>query len=164
MRTIRCLGALFLAVAFSALAGTEGPDAVLGSWITKDGKSRVEIVKDGDVYEGRIVWLKEPVYPADDNKGMAGQTKVDRENPDPVLRTRPIIGLPLIQGFRYDGDEVWADGTIYNPENGKLYKCKLTLQMDGSLKVRGYIGIPLLGETQIWTRPPADTPAPSTSN
>jgi len=146
-----CLG---LGVAASAAA--DGPDGVLGQWLTKDGKARVEIVKDGDVYDGKIVWLKEPQYPADDPKGMAGQTKIDRENPDPAQRTRPIVGLLLVQGFKYAGDNVWNDGSIYDPESGKTYSCKMTLMMDGRLRVRGYVGISLFGRTEIWTRPPAE--------
>lgn len=153
-------GKALLLVSASLLAGAawaDDADAVLGPWLTAEGKARVEIVKDHGVYDGRIVWLKEPLYPADDKQGMGGKPKVDRENPDPKLQTRPIIGLPLIQGFSYAGDNVWKDGKIYDPESGKLYSCKLTLMMDGRLKVRGYLGISLFGRTEIWTRPPADT-------
>jgi len=146
----------------SGVALADDGDAVLGSWLTADGKARVEIVKHGDVYDGSIVWLKEPNYPADDKKGMAGKVKVDRENPAPALQTRPILGLPLITGFKYAGDNVWNDGHIYDPESGKLYSCKMTLMMDGSLKVRGYVGISLFGRTEIWTRPPTDAPAAHT--
>jgi uncharacterized protein (DUF2147 family) len=149
-----------LLVALTALFATavlaDGADAVVGMWLTKDGKARVEIVKYGETYAGKIVWLKEPQYPADDAKGMGGQTKVDRENPDPALRTQPIIGLPLVQGFKYAGDNVWSDGSIYDPESGKTYSCKMTLMMDGTLRVRGYVGISLFGRTEIWTRPPAE--------
>ena len=163
MRASGLLFLLVLSTLLTPLAWGDDAEGVLGTWVTADGKARVEIVKDGDVYDGKIVWLKEPVYPADDKQGMGGQPKVDRENPDKTLKTRPIIGLPLIQGFRYDGDNVWTGGTIYDPESGKLYSCKLTLRMDGMLKVRGYVGISLFGRTEIWTRPPPDTPAPATS-
>lgn len=152
-----CLLLLCLS-ATGAWAADDG-DAVLGSWLTADGKAKVEIVKHGEVYDGSIVWLKEPDYPADDKQGMGGKTKVDRENPDKALQTRPIVGLPLISGFKYAGDNVWSDGHIYDPESGKLYSCKMTLMMDGSLKVRGYVGISLFGRTEIWTKPPADAPA-----
>ncbi len=166
MRTLRCLtlflGCLLLAAPVFA---ADDADAVLGKWLTADSDAQVEIVKDGDAYDGRIVWLKEPMYPTDDTKGMAGQAKVDRENPDAALKTRPIIGLPLITGFKYAGDGVWNDGTIYDPKSGGTYSCKMTLMMDGSLKVRGYKGISLFGRTEIWTRPaPEATPAPATSS
>lgn len=164
MRELRLV--VFMAVCLCLAMPTfaaDDADAVLGKWLTADGKAQVEVVKDGDVYDGRIVWLKEPLYPADDAKGMAGQAKVDRENPDAALKTRPVIGLPLIQGFKYDGDGVWKGGTIYDPESGKTYSCKMTLMMDGRLKVRGYIGISLFGRTEIWTRPaPEAAPASAT--
>lgn len=134
-------------------------DAILGIWITEGGKSHVEITLRNGHYEGRIVWLKEPDYPADDQQGMAGKPKVDRENPDSGLRTRPIIGLPLLSGFRYAGDNVWTDGSIYDPESGKTYRCKMTLMKNGELKVRGYIGFSLFGRTTVWTRLPATPPA-----
>ena len=136
-------------------------DAVLGQWLTADGKAKVEVVKHGDVYDGSIVWLKEPNYTAQDKEGVPGQPKVDLKNPDKALQSRPIIGLPLISGFKYAGDNVWTDGHIYDPESGKLYSCKLTLMMDGSLKVRGYVGISLFGRTEIWTHPATDAPAPA---
>lgn len=162
MRIIRSLLPLLLTLCFAVPAwAADDADAVLGSWLTAEGKARVEIEKHDGVYDGRIVWLKEPNYPVDD-KTMAGQPKVDRENPDPALKARSIIGLPLISGFKYAGDGVWSDGKIYDPESGKLYSCKMTLMMDGSLKVRGYVGISLFGRTEIWTRPPADAPAAAT--
>jgi len=154
------LSALCLSMS-PAFAADDG-DAVLGQWLTADGKAKIEVMKHGDVYDGRIVWLKESNYPADDKQGMGGKPKVDRENPDKALQSRSIIGLPLIQGFKYAGDNVWSDGKIYDPESGKLYSCKMTLMMDGSLKVRGYVGISLFGRTEIWTRPPTDAPAATT--
>lgn len=158
MRLIRLISCLLLFAACAMPAWADGPDGVLGVWITADGKARVEITKQGEVYNGNIVWLKEPLYPADD-KSAPGQPKVDRKNPDTSLQGRPIIGLPLIQGFKYAGDNVWSDGTIYDPDSGKLYSCKLTLMMDGSLRVRGYVGISLFGRTEIWARPaPGSTP------
>ena len=160
MTASRIFSILMLSAVLMAPAWADDADGVLGQWVTADGKAKVEIVKDGDVYDGRIVWLKEPLYPADDAQGMAGKPKVDRKNPDPALQNRPIIGLPLVQGFKYDGDNVWVDGTIYDPDSGKLYSCKMTLMMDGRLKVRGYVGISLFGRTEIWTRPPPDNPAP----
>ena len=104
-------------------------------------------------YSGKIVWLEIPVYPLDDDQGMGGQPKVDRENPEPDLRDRSIVGLHLLEDFGYTGKSQWKGGSIYDPANGKTYKCNIKLQEDGTLKVRGYIGVPLLGRTAIWRRP-----------
>lgn len=161
MRAIRIVCCMLSCALAVTAAYADGPDGVLGVWTTADGKARVEIVKQGDIYGGSIVWLKEPAYPADAKQGTPGQPKVDLNNPDKAQQSRPILGLPLIQGFKYAGDNVWSDGTIYDPDNGKLYSCKITLMMDGSLRVRGYVGISLFGRTEIWTRYTAENTAPA---
>lgn len=136
----------------SVILGADQADAILGMWTTQDGQARIEIVQQHGLYLGQIVWLEEPLYPMDDPHGMAGKPKVDRKNPATALQTRPIIGLPLVNGFHYAGDGVWSGGTIYDPESGKTYSCKMSLMADGSLKVHGYWGISIFGETQIWQR------------
>jgi uncharacterized protein (DUF2147 family) len=136
------------------LSAAEG-DALLGLWATGPADdpdlAHVRISKEGETYAGAIVWLAEPIYGPDDEQGMGGQPKVDRENPDPELKKRPIIGLPLVEGFSYAGKNRWKGGTIYDPNNGKTYSCKLKLNGD-VLKVRGYIGVSLIGRTTQWTR------------
>ena len=130
-------------------------DDLLGIWLNEDEDAHIEIYKEGNTYAGKIIWLEEPVYPADDDGGMAGKEKVDRENPDEGLRDRPIQGLELMSGFVSSGGGKWKKGTIYAPDEGKTYKCKLSLNDDGTLKVRGYIGISLLGRNELWTPVPA---------
>jgi uncharacterized protein (DUF2147 family) len=137
-------------LASSAFGGS--PDAITGIWTTAENKAKIEIFKCGSNYCGKIIELKEATYSADDKKGMAGQPKVDRENPDQKLRTRPIVGMQMLDGFSYAGDNRWEGGTIYDPKNGKTYKCKITLAEPNQLKVRGFIGISLIGRTETWTR------------
>jgi uncharacterized protein (DUF2147 family) len=119
-------------------------DDVIGTWITANGKARVEIYKDGKFYSGKIVWLKEPL--------KDGKPKHDIKNPSPALRTRLVVALIILRGFKFDGDEEWQDGEIYDPESGKTYSCKITMPASNILKVRGYIGISLLGRTEVWKR------------
>jgi uncharacterized protein (DUF2147 family) len=147
----RCI----LVLALVASAAMADGDGILGVWATEpDGnQAHIEISKVDGLYEGRVVWLEEPVYAEAEGPEWAGKAKVDRENPDPELRSRPAIGLRLMEGFRYSGGNLWHKGTIYDPENGKTYKCKMTLSDDGVLKVRGFIGMSLLGRTTEWTRP-----------
>lgn len=160
MRKLRHTAILVAAIALVAvplLAQDSEADRILGLWKTEpdeDGEfARVEISKKGEVYAGKIVWLSEPEFGADQGPEWAGKTKVDRNNPDSELRDRPIIGLPLVQGFRYDGNDRWTGGTIYDPKKGKTYSCRMTLAGDGSLDLRGYVlGMPFLGRTTTWTR------------
>lgn len=137
------------ALSTTAFAGS-GADAIVGTWLINDGTAKVEIVDAQGVYNGHVVWLKAPLFPADDSQGMAGKPKVDRLNPDPSLRTRPIIGLTMLAGFHYDGSHGWNGGTLYVPSSGKSYPCKLSIGSDGSLKVA--VGGGIFGKTVTWTR------------
>jgi uncharacterized protein (DUF2147 family) len=147
--------ALGLVVAFCLVFSSvwaASPDAIVGKWLNGKQTAHVEIYKADGKYFGKIVWLKEPVYPADDKKGMAGKQKVDRENSDAAKRNQPILGLVILRDFVFVKDGLWENGMIYDPENGKDYKCKMTLESPDVLNVRGYIGISLLGRTDTWTR------------
>jgi uncharacterized protein (DUF2147 family) len=90
------------------------------------------------------VWLSEPTE--------NGRPKLDKKNPDAGRRNQQLIGLNLLSHFRFDGDDEWEDGRIYDPESGKTYRCYLTLKDRNTLKLRGYIGVSLLGRTEVWTR------------
>ncbi|KAB1064065.1 DUF2147 domain-containing protein [Salibacter halophilus] len=135
-----------VAVLFSTSLFAQNADAVLGKWETKNGKSHVEIYKKDGEYYGKIVWLKEPL-------NEEGKPKVDKNNPEEDMRSRPLKGLELLREFEYDADdEMWEDGEIYDPESGDTYSCEMSLEGDNKLKVRGYLGISLLGRTTVWTR------------
>lgn len=127
-------------------------DAILGFWNTKDREAKFEIYKCGEEYCGKISCLKYPNYPPSDKKGLAGLPKMDLENPDPTLRNRPMVGLPLLEGFRYVDENRWEGGKIYNPEDGRMYSAMLWLDGKDQLKLRGYIGFSLLGRTETWVR------------
>jgi len=120
-------------------------DDILGIWLNEDKDAHVEIYKEGDKYFGKIVWLK---FPIDEE---TGKPKVDDENPDEELRDQPVLGLVLLEDFVFDRDE-WDSGSIYDPKNGKTYDCYMELKDYDNLKIRGYIGISLLGRTTYWTR------------
>jgi uncharacterized protein (DUF2147 family) len=132
----------------------DAADAIVGVWETAPtdkGYAHIEMVRRGDVYDGKIVWLNELLYPQGDE--MAGQTKVDRMNPDPALRQQPIIGLAIVHGLRHAGEGSWEGGTIYDPETGKTYRSKASIADGGeTLNLRGYIGISLFGRTSQWKR------------
>lgn len=119
---------------------------VLGKWKTIDdetgkAKSVVEIFKatDGKIY-GKIVKI---LTPGQENKKC---TECDGSN-----KNKPIVGMIIINGLSKDGDE-YSGGTILDPNNGKKYKCYITLEGKDKLKVRGYLGISLIGRTQYWYR------------
>ncbi|OKL41676.1 DUF2147 domain-containing protein [Pontibacter flavimaris] len=116
----------------------------IGTWTNEEGKAKFEIYKCGEKLCGKIVSLKEPL--------RNGKPKLDDNNPDKKLRSKPLIGLRFMEGFEYDGDNKWDDGTIYDPESGKTYSCYMKMTGKDKMEVKGYIGISLIGRTQYWTR------------
>jgi uncharacterized protein (DUF2147 family) len=67
-------------------------------------------------------------------------------------RDQPVIGMTILWGMTKQGEE-YQNGEVLDPENGKIYRAKMKLEDGGkALHVRGFIGISLLGRTQIWVR------------
>jgi uncharacterized protein (DUF2147 family) len=135
----------------AATAFGAGTSDVTGYWKTEGGDSWLEIFRCGDAMCANVAWLKVPKY-IDSQDGPVGKMKVDRKNPDPALRNRPILGLQVMKGFTAKDSRRWANGTCYNPQSGKTYKSKMYLASANRLEVRGFIGISLIGKTHILTR------------
>lgn len=129
-------------IAFAAALLTAAPpaaaDPVTGRWITEDGSALVAIAPCGGKLCGRIerVLVSKP-----------GQPTTDVANPDPRLRSRPFVGLPILTGFT-DGGAVWK-GQIYDPRAGKTYRSELRREGD-TLHVKGCIAI--FCRNQRWRR------------
>ena len=142
----------------AAAAGQQPGDAILGVWEaqTADDVVHIEVQRIGDVYSGKIVWIKDNLFPQDDPRGMGGQPKVDRKNPDPALRTRPIVGVEVLMNMRYEGNGEWGGGSVYSPNRGILAQGKARLLPDGTLKVRGHVGLAFIGSSMQWRRIAAD--------
>ena len=122
-------------------------DDILGKWLNADKDAHIEVYKQGGKYFGKIVWLKEPIDPD------TGKPKRDKENPDARLRSRPTLGLVIMENFVFSDGE-WESGSIYDPKTGNTYKCYMNLKNSNTLFVRGYIGKSWmgLGRTTEWTR------------
>ena len=138
------LSMLLLLVAFAMTGSAQNKDAILGKWVNSTGEAHLEITKRSDKFFGKIVWLKDP-------KDEKGNVKTDYKNPTASLRSKPIVGLEILKNFVYE-DGKWTDGNIYDPKSGKLYSCNMTLKDNGDLSMRGYIGVSLLGRTEVWKR------------
>jgi uncharacterized protein (DUF2147 family) len=139
------IAAALLMLAWAVTAGAAA-SPIEGTWLVQDGEAHIRIERCGSEHCGAIVWLREPL---DEN----GKTPTDTENPDPSLRSRTIMGLDILHfGVEPDEDGIWRSGRIYDPENGKTYRCTLALEGDDALRLRGYVGVPLFGRTTRWTR------------
>jgi uncharacterized protein (DUF2147 family) len=145
MKMTHLMVALILASLVTATpVGAQGPTPV-GVWLHANGRIRVEIAPCGDRLCGKIVWFRWP-------NDARGRPLVDLKNPNPALRTRPLLSLTVLQGLRRTGERTWEDGEIYNPDDGTAYHALMSIEDDGSLRVRAYLLFPILGETLIWTR------------
>ncbi len=139
MKTILLLLNLFI---FSNLFAQ---NTVIGKWKTIDDKtgkpkSIIEIYeKDGKIY-GKIIDILNPA----NKKNICTECSGSEKN-------KPVMGMVLINGLTKD-DEEYNGGTIIDPTNGKIYKCYIALEGQDKLKVRGYIGLSIIGRTQYWFR------------
>ena len=129
---------------FSVSINAQG---ILGKWKTIDDetgkeKSVVEIYQKGDKVYGKIIALlnREP----GDEDPLCDKCTDDRKN-------KHIVGMEIIREMEKDDDE-YEDGTIMDPNNGKIYDCKLWVDKNNEriLKVRGYIAF--FYRTQTWHR------------
>lgn len=121
-----------------AKATAPPPDAIVGEWWTEGNEGRIRFVRIPDgTYSGVLVGGTDP--------------GTDVNNKDPALRNRPLLGSVLIWHLCPDDGE-YVDGYVYNPRNGETYHLKAEVTGKTTLKVRGYLGISLLGQTQTWTR------------
>ena len=136
-----------LAQAEEAQAAPPQAPTIEGLWLDEKGEGRIEVAPCGEKLCGAIVWLLEPY---DDE----GRETRDTENADPALRERKVLGLRVLEGVKPKPDKkgYWKGGRIYDPDNGKTYRCTLSLDEQGNMKLRGFIGISLIGRNSFWTR------------
>ena len=132
---------LLFSLLFACAAGGQG-DGINGQWTEPTG-SVIRVDRCGSHI---CMWVV-----AISTKAPA---KLDIYNPDPEKRTRSLCGLQIGSGFVPRSPLEARNGNLYDPKSGKTYHGQIKL--DGSkLELRGYIGFPLFGETQTWTRPAA---------
>ena len=118
---------------------------ICGIWIEEKKQSHIEIYKTNNQYEGKIVWLLEPL-------NDEGEIKKDTKNPDITLRNKTIEGLIIVKNLEYLDNNEWGKGSIYDARSGKTYSLNAKLKNNNTLFMRGYIGFSLIGKSTIWTR------------
>lgn len=134
---------LFAAVLALSATPALAADPVEGEWLTQAGSAKVRISPCAgrpDRMCGLISWVRNP----------AEARASDQNNPDPSLRARPIMGLPLIRDFKPAGPGRWTGGKIYDPNSGKTYDSKMRVNPDGTLKVEGCVL--MVCQAQTWRR------------
>ena len=116
----------------------------IGTWITVDDetgeeKSHLQIYEEEGKLSGKIVRLLK-----DDSDALCQKCPKDRKN-------KPVLGMIILRDLKEDDGE-WTGGYILDPERGKEYKCQISLVSEDRLEVRGYIGLPAFGRSQLWKR------------
>lgn len=125
-------------------------DGLAGVWLTAGSESQIEIAPCGDAYCGRVLAVFKPADP----KNPEGK---DINNPNPALRNQTVVGSTILWNLKPGGDaNVW-EGSVYNPEDGRVYAVTLTLKGD-KLEVEGCMAL-VLCDSQMWTRvqPPSES-------
>lgn len=120
-------------------------ESIVGTWQDEKNIMKVQIEKFGNEFFGKIVWLEKP-------NESDGSPKLDKHNPDKSLRHIPFIGLRILKNLVYKGDGVWGGGNIYDPEHGKSYSCKITLNDINVANIRAFIGFSFIGKSMNFTR------------
>lgn len=135
----------------------QAQESIVGRWKTIDDetgkpKSIVEITEKDGAIVGKIERLFRE--PTEDQNPKCDKCSGDKKD-------QLIIGMQILSGLKKDGDNKWSGGDILDPKNGKTYSCKLEIIENGQkLKLRGFIGVSLLGRTQVWQREVEAAPAP----
>lgn len=136
---------VYLAVIFFLITQAIQAQTILGKWKTIDdetgkAKSVVEIYEENGEILGKII----SIYDKSKENDVCSKCEGNKKN-------KPLKGLVILQGAKKNGSS-WDGGTILDPSKGKVYKCTLSLESENKLKLRGYLGISLLGRTQYWER------------
>lgn len=147
--------ALAAAVLPAAAGGGADPASPEGIWLTEDRDGAIEIYSCGAKLCGRLVWFETDPKPEDHRHTGS---PVEHGSAGPDVAAESLCRLQLLGDLVAAGDHTWKDGWILDPETGRTYSARLTLESATTLRVRGYIGIPLLGGSQLWTRAPAGLP------
>jgi uncharacterized protein (DUF2147 family) len=140
--------AIFLIALFSSCVSAQNADPALGVWKTIDEKTnqpssliRLE-EKNGELIGVVLELIPTP------GEALVTHCNLCKDE----RKGKPIVGMTIVKGLKKVKQGSWSDGEILDPEEGEIYKAKIAIDDDKNLRVRGYIGIPLLGRTQIWIR------------
>ena len=141
---MRALPSILLFV--SQLVAAADPSPV-GTWKTIDDETHkpralVRIEEHGGTLSGRIVQLFRE--PGEDPNPLCEDCPGERHK-------QPVLGMTILWDFRHDG-HAWRDGEVLDPEEGRIYSANLHLRDADHLVLRGYVGVPLLGRSQVWER------------
>lgn len=139
------LSACLIAFTLSSVYA-QSPDPAIGVWKTIDDKtnqpaSLIKIEQVNGVLEGTII----KTFPRPNETPLVNCNLCKDDRKD-----KPIVGMKIMTDLKQDQAGVWSGGKILDPKDGEVYKVKIATEDGKKMDVRGYIGVPLLGRTQVW--------------
>ena len=138
MKTSVCCAAAIIAASVGASCAAIAADmSPVGDWMVKEGYGVIRIDNCSGKMWGIVAWEK-----------SAG---IDKENPDPMKKARPTLGVPILLGMAPAKPNRW-EGEIYNTENGKVYSGSITIATENKLQLEGCLFPNFLCGSQDWTR------------
>jgi len=145
---LNCLTFVFLLATNSLYQPPAVPnsDRICGKWMSAEKNLIVLVYKSGDQFKGKIIWFSDDPSKPMDEWG-------DKNNPDPALRTRKILGMEILRDIKYDPhDNSWGDGMIYDAKHGREWNASAYINKEGLLKVKGYWHFKFIGRTMTFHR------------
>ncbi len=134
--------AAVLALMIVLTASRASAEEIIGTWLTANADAHIRVAKCGKSLCGSVVWLRDAVDP------KTGQPPVDDKNPNVTMRSRKILGIRIFV-MDQDNTDSWV-GNIYNSDDGKTYKGRLSPRGEDELEVQGCTGS--LCGSEVWTR------------
>jgi uncharacterized protein (DUF2147 family) len=120
-----------------SLTPTLASDAT-GDWVRPNGASKIRISSCGAALCGKLIWLKSP--------------RNDTQNPDASKRSRPLVGVQIVQSMKPTGKTGQWKGKVYNAEDGKTYTGYIELTSANKLKLEGCVMGGLICKGETWSR------------
>ncbi len=116
VRKIYFLTALLLAASYA-----QAQSEIEGVWKSDKGDYMIKIASMGPEFQGRIVWMR-------NEKDENGQQRLDIKNPEAKFRKLPIKGSRILKDLKFNSSsKTWESGTLYIPDEGKIYQCTVTI-------------------------------------
>lgn len=134
--------AIFVFIVFcssSVIQAQNKTNDIVGNYLVPSKDGAIQIYESAGKYYGKIILNKD-------------STKLDVNNPDKNKQKLRVLGSNILKDFKFDGSDTWENGTIYDPKNGKTYSSKITRNENGDLNIRGFIGISLLGRSEVFVK------------
>ncbi len=144
---VKIFSCLFFILSLNVFA-QKTKDEILGKWMSTDKSVAVEVYREGNTFKAKVIWFDERL-----GNGKPMNERRDRQNPDPKLRNRKVIGMDILQNLDYNPqDHRWENGKIYDASSGRIWDTFAEINEEGKLCVRGFWKFTWIGKSLYFNR------------